>query len=151
MKAKCVKCPTSPHPQNSLVTSGGPPNPSVPILMKNHSEIHTEKRGKCREINSKKTYKKEPSEPTQGPTYLGGGKKANYEFRCEILEGQNLSHEFHCDFCEKTKCEISHTNPGLQPHIASLAIIVPTRSPFFEISKSQKSEHDTARVLSRPH
>ena len=40
-----------------------------------HSEIHSEKRGKCREINSQKTYKKEPSEPTQGPTYLGGGGK----------------------------------------------------------------------------
>ena len=36
---------------------------------------------------------------------------------------------------------------------ASLAIIVPTgtRSPFFEISKSQKSEHATLCVLSRPH
>ena len=34
---------------------------------------------------------------------------------------------------------------------ASLAILVHKRSPFPEISKSQKSERDTARVLSRPH
>eukprot|EP00964_Phaeocystis_antarctica_P127329 scaffold90988_cov65-Phaeocystis_antarctica.AAC.2 len=34
---------------------------------------------------------------------------------------------------------------------ASLVILVPTRSPFYEISKSQKSERDTARVLTRPH
>ena len=33
---------------------------------------------------------------------------------------------------------VTHTSPSLT---ASLAIIVPTRSPFFEISKSQKSEH----------
>ena len=41
------------------------------------------------------------------------------------------------------------------PHVssltASLAIIVPTRSPFFEISKSQKSEHVLGSGLSRPH
>ena len=43
---------------------------------------------------------------------------------------------------------VTHTSPSLT---ASLAIIVPTRSPFFEISKSQKSEHDTLCVLSRPH
>jgi len=43
---------------------------------------------------------------------------------------------------------VTHTSPSLT---ASLAIIVPTRSPFFEISKSQKSGHATARVLSRPH
>eukprot|EP00964_Phaeocystis_antarctica_P102794 scaffold68108_cov56-Phaeocystis_antarctica.AAC.6 len=34
---------------------------------------------------------------------------------------------------------------------ASLAIIVPTRSPFCEISKSQKSGHVLLRVLLRPH
>ena len=43
---------------------------------------------------------------------------------------------------------VTHTSPSLT---ASLAIIVPTRSPFFEISKSQKSEHDKICVLSRPH
>ena len=43
---------------------------------------------------------------------------------------------------------VTHTSPSLT---ASLAIIVPTRSPFFEISKSQKSEHVLARGLSRPH
>ena len=35
---------------------------------------------------------------------------------------------------------VTHTSPSLT---ASLAIIVPTRSQFFEISKSQKSEHST--------
>ena len=35
---------------------------------------------------------------------------------------------------------VTHTSPSLT---ASLAIIVPTRSPFFEISKSQKSESTT--------
>jgi hypothetical protein len=35
---------------------------------------------------------------------------------------------------------VTHASPSLT---ASLAIIVPTRSPFFEISKSQKSEHAT--------
>ena len=40
---------------------------------------------------------------------------------------------------------VTHTSPSLP---ASLAIIVPTRSPFFEISKSQKSEHVLVRVLS---
>ena len=34
---------------------------------------------------------------------------------------------------------------------ASLVILVHKRSPFSEISKSQKSEHDTFCVLSRPH
>ena len=34
---------------------------------------------------------------------------------------------------------------------ASLAILVHKRSPFSEISKSQKSERDTGRVLSGPH
>ena len=43
---------------------------------------------------------------------------------------------------------ITHTSPSLT---ASLAIIVPTRSSFFEISKSQKSEHVLRSVLSRPH
>ena len=42
-------------------------------------------------------------------------------------------------------------NPHVSCRTASLAIIVPTRSPFFEISKSQKSEHDTLCVLSKPH
>ena len=42
-------------------------------------------------------------------------------------------------------------NPHVSSRTASLAIIVPTRSPFFEISKSQKSEHDTRSGLSRPH
>ena len=43
---------------------------------------------------------------------------------------------------------VTHVSPS---RTASLAIFVPTRSPFYEISKSQKSGHGTARVLSRPH
>ena len=43
---------------------------------------------------------------------------------------------------------VTHTSLSLT---ASLAIIVPTRSPFFEISKSPKSEHVFPSVLSRPH
>ena len=34
-------------------------------------------------------------------------------------------------------------NPHVSSRTASLAIIVPTRPSFFEISKSQKSEHDS--------
>ena len=40
---------------------------------------------------------------------------------------------------------VTHMSPSLT---ASLAIIVPTRSPFFGFSKSQKSEHDFPRGLS---
>jgi hypothetical protein len=43
---------------------------------------------------------------------------------------------------------VTHSSPSLT---ASLAILVPKRSQFSEISTSKKSEHDTARVLSRPH
>ena len=44
---------------------------------------------------------------------------------------------------------VTHASPSLT---ASLAILVPKRSrPFPEVSKSQKSEHDTGRGLSRPH
>jgi hypothetical protein len=42
---------------------------------------------------------------------------------------------------------VTHASPSLT---ASLAIIVPTRSPFFEISKSQKSEHATGSALAVP-
>ena len=42
---------------------------------------------------------------------------------------------------------VTHASPSLT---ASLAIIVPTRSPFFEISKSQKSEHATESALAVP-
>eukprot|EP00964_Phaeocystis_antarctica_P042205 scaffold24176_cov49-Phaeocystis_antarctica.AAC.1 len=34
---------------------------------------------------------------------------------------------------------------------ASLAILVPTRSPFYETSKSQKSGHVLRSGLTRPH
>ena len=43
---------------------------------------------------------------------------------------------------------VTHVSPS---RTASLAIFVPTRSPFYEISKSQKSGHVLARGLSRPH
>ena len=43
---------------------------------------------------------------------------------------------------------VTHSSPRLT---ASLAILVPKRSPFFEISISQKSERDTISGLSRPH
>ena len=45
---------------------------------------------------------------------------------------------------------VTHSSPSLCV-TASLAILAPERSPFDEISKSQKSEHDTRRVLSRSH
>eukprot|EP00964_Phaeocystis_antarctica_P030421 scaffold17184_cov76-Phaeocystis_antarctica.AAC.1 len=43
---------------------------------------------------------------------------------------------------------VTHMSPS---RTASLVIIVPTRSPFIEISKSQKSERDTGSGLLRPH
>ena len=61
---------------------------------KNHSEIHSEKRAE--NIVKSTLIKKEPSEPTQGPTYLGGGKKTNYEFRCEKKFSKTKT--FHTNF-----------------------------------------------------
>ena len=43
---------------------------------------------------------------------------------------------------------VTHSSPILT---ASLAILVPKRSQFSEISKSQKSERDTISGLTRPH
>ena len=43
---------------------------------------------------------------------------------------------------------VTHVSPS---RTASLAILVPTRSPFYEISKSQKSGHVLLRGLLRPH
>jgi hypothetical protein len=43
---------------------------------------------------------------------------------------------------------VAHSSPILT---ASLAILVPIRSQFSEISKSQKSERDTISGLTRPH
>ena len=43
---------------------------------------------------------------------------------------------------------VTHSSPSLT---ASLAILVPKRSPFYEISISQKSGHVLLRGLSRPH
>ena len=43
---------------------------------------------------------------------------------------------------------VTHTSPS---RTASLAILIPTRSPFYGISKSQKSGHVLGSGLLRPH
>ena len=119
VKAKCLKCPTS--PQNSLVDL---PTPQSNFI-KNHSEIHSEKSENVVKSTLSPLVRLNLHTLVHTPTDPGSKSlcilvisvlvisvELNCEFRCDILEGQNLSHQFHCDFREKTICDISLTNPG---------------------------------------